>query len=100
VFPAQLITKYKSQDIVTVINIQRLEWLGRVVRMDETRCVKKIFEGKLEGRKGKGRPRLRWINDVEDDLRKLGVKRWRKKALDKEEWALIVGEGKGKLKGL
>jgi len=52
--------------------------------MNETRCVKKIFEGKLEGRrgKGKGRPRLRWINDVEDDLRKLGVKRWRKKALE------------------
>jgi hypothetical protein len=29
----------------------------------------KIFEGKLEGRRGRGWPRLRWINDVEDDLR-------------------------------
>jgi len=46
-----------------------------VIRMNETRSVKKIFEGKLEGRRGKGRPILRWINDVEDDLRKLGVKR-------------------------
>jgi hypothetical protein len=42
--------------------------------MNETGCVRKIFEGKLEGRRGKGRHRLRWINDVEDDLRKLGVK--------------------------
>jgi hypothetical protein len=42
--------------------------------MNETRSVKKIFEGKLEGRRGKGRPRLRWINDVEDAFRKLGVK--------------------------
>jgi hypothetical protein len=32
--------------------------------MDETVCVKKIFEGKLEGRKGRGRPRLRWINGI------------------------------------
>jgi hypothetical protein len=32
--------------------------------MDETRFVKKIFEGKLEGRRGRGRPRLRWMNDV------------------------------------
>jgi hypothetical protein len=94
-----MITKYKSQDIITVIKIQRLEWLGHIIRMDETRSVKKIFEGKLEGRRGRGRPRLRWINDVENDLRKLGVKRWRTKALDGVEWASIVREGKAKLKG-
>jgi hypothetical protein len=94
-----LITKYKSQDIITIIKIRRLEWLGHVIRMDETRPVKKIFEGKLEGRRGRGQPRLRWINGVEGDLRKLGVKRCRTKALDRVEWASIVREGKGKLKG-
>ena len=92
-------TKYKSQDIVTVINIRRLEWLGHVIRMNETRAVKKIFKGKLEGRRGRRRPRLRWINDAEDDLRKLGVKRRRMKALDREEWASIIREAKAKLKG-
>jgi hypothetical protein len=94
-----LINKYKSQDIVTVIKIGRLEWLGHVIGLDETRSVKKIFGGKLEGRRGRGRPRLRWINNVEDDLRKLGVKRWRTKVLDRVKWASIVREGKGKLKG-
>ena len=92
-------TKYKSQDIVTVIKIRRLEWLGHFIRMNEIRSVKKIFEGKLEGRRGRGRHRLRWIDDVEDDLRKLGVKRWRAKALDREEWASIIREAKAKLKG-
>ena len=95
----ELMTKYKPQDIVTVIKIRRLEWLGHVVRMNETRSVKKIFEGKLEGRRGRGRPRLRWIDDVGDDLRKLGVKRWRTKALDREEWASIIREAKAKLEG-
>ena len=81
------------------MKIRRLEWLGYVSRMNEIRSVKKIFEGKLEGRRGRGRPRLRWINSVEDDLRKLGVKRWRTKALDREERASIVREAKAKLKG-
>jgi hypothetical protein len=52
--------------------------------MNEARIVKKIFEENLEGRRGRGRPRLGWINNVEEDLRMLGVKRWRRKALEKE----------------
>ena len=52
----ELTAKYKSQDIVTVIKIRRLEWLGHVIRMNETRCVKKIFEGKLEGKEVKDDP--------------------------------------------
>jgi hypothetical protein len=36
------------------MKIRRLEWLGHVIRMNENRSVKKIFEGKLEGRRGRG----------------------------------------------
>jgi precorrin-3B methylase len=46
---AELMTKYKAPDIVNVIKIRRLEWLGHVVKMNETRSVKMIFEGKLKG---------------------------------------------------
>jgi hypothetical protein len=88
-----LITKHKSQDNVTVIKIRKLEWFGHVIGMDETGCVKEIFEGKLERRRGRGQPRLRWINGVEGDLRKIGVKRWKTKALDRVEWALVLREG-------
>jgi hypothetical protein len=68
---SELIAKYKSPDVVTAIKIRRQEWLGHVIRMNETRSVRKIFEGKLEGRRGRGRHRVRWIDDVEDDVRKL-----------------------------
>jgi hypothetical protein len=46
------------------------------------------------------RPRKRNKDkDMEGDLRTLGVKRWRTKTLDREEWASIIREAKAKLKG-
>jgi hypothetical protein len=68
--------------------------------MDGARIVKKLLEHKPGGGRKKGRPRLRWIDDVESDLRNMGVKRWRPRALDRTEWASIVREAKAKLKGL
>jgi hypothetical protein len=53
--------------------------VGHVTGMDQ-RVVQKIFESKPEGRRKVGRPRLRWLDDVVNDLRLMKVKRWRKKA--------------------
>jgi hypothetical protein len=43
-----------------------------------------IFESKPEGRRRMGRPRLRWLEDVEKVLLEMKVKRWRQKAVDRE----------------
>jgi ABC-type molybdenum transport system ATPase subunit/photorepair protein PhrA len=40
------------------------------------------------------------MNDVEIDLRNVGLKRWRKRALDRIKWASVVREARVKLKGL
>jgi hypothetical protein len=96
----EIYNTFKSPDIVTVIKVCRLEWLGHVVRVDGARMVKKLLEGKPGGGRKKGRPKLRWIGDVESDLRNMGVKRWRSRALDRTEWTSIMREAKAKLKGL
>jgi hypothetical protein len=65
--------------------------------MDDERMVKRVFLGNPGGRRKPGRPRLRWLDCVEDDLKTLGVRRWRKKAEDREEWAIILKEAMVKL---
>jgi hypothetical protein len=51
-----------------------------------------VFNAKPEGKCGVGRPRLRWLDDVEADIKALGVKRWRTKAQDRIR---VVGNSKG-----
>jgi hypothetical protein len=44
-----------------------------------------VLNAKPEGRHGVERPRLRWLDDVETDIKVLGVKRWGIKAQDIKE---------------
>jgi hypothetical protein len=53
-----------------------------------------VDRSKPERRRKVGRPRLRWLNDVENDLRVMKVKRWRKKAQNREEWVSVIKEAK------
>jgi len=52
----------------------------------------------LERSRIRGRPRLRWQEDVEKDLREMKDKRWRQNVVDKEEWGSVLKEAKA-LKG-
>jgi len=56
--------------------------------MDQGRTVKKIFESKPEGSIRRGRPRFRWLEGVEEDLREMQVKRWQQKAVDRKNGRL------------
>jgi hypothetical protein len=41
---------------------------------------------KPEAKRKKGRPRMRWMDGVEKDLRNLGTVNWRTKAQDRDGW--------------
>jgi hypothetical protein len=57
--------------------------------MDQGQMVKRLSDGKPRGRRKVGRPRLRWLDDVEVDLRTMDIKRWRLITKDRTEWAVM-----------
>jgi hypothetical protein len=51
------------------------------------------------GRRRRGRPRLRWLEDAEMVLREMKFEIWRQKAVDREEWASVI-KGAKAVRGL
>jgi len=85
---------YGELDIVTEIKKGRFRWLGHLERMSEERVVKRLHQNTPEGSRGLGRPRLRWIDDVREDLRRMGVTNWRIRAHRRDDWKVVVREAK------
>ena len=83
-----------NTDIVRFIKSRRIAWLGHVMRMDDNRTRKRILEGKPTGTRTRGRPRKRWIADIEEDLQIMGIRRWRKQCEEREEWKRITEKTK------
>jgi hypothetical protein len=59
--------------LIKVIKAGRLRWLGHLNRANETDQCRKVTFTKIEGRRKKGRPPIRWLDSVEQDLRVPGI---------------------------
>jgi hypothetical protein len=57
-------------------------------------CIKLTFS-QLGGSRKKGRPKLRWLDDVLQDLDTSTVTAWWKKAQDRDSWKAVINEAKG-----
>lgn len=58
------------------------------------RIVKKVYESKPEESRRRGNVRMRWMENVEKDRWEMKVKSWRQTAVDREEWASVIKEGR------
>lgn len=84
----------KGENIVRFIKSRRISWLGHLERMGRDRQPKQIFEAEIRGVRRRGRPRRRWLQEVEADLKALGIRNWRHLAGERSEWRRIVEEAK------
>ena len=77
----------------------RLQWAGHVERMADDRLPKRAAELREQGRRRRGRPRLRWEDCVKRDVRKAGEEEdWKKKTRDRGGWKRLSDEAVKKLR--
>jgi len=84
----------ENADIVRFIKRRRIAWLGHVMRMDNKGTPKRILEWKPIGTRIRGRPRKRWIVDIEEDMQIMGIRGWRKQCEERAEWKRITEKAK------
>jgi len=73
-------------DIISVLQRNRLQWYGLVLRKEDNDWVKKCVEYEVKGARPRGRPKKTWTEVVQKDCqaRKLNMEyamdhsRWRK----------------------
>jgi len=87
-------------DIVKFIKSQRIRSLGHVKRIEVGATPRKMMEGRLFIGRRKGRPHLRWMDDVVANLKVMKTKQWMEKMKDREQWRLVVEEAKGSFRAV
>ena len=83
--------------ITSIIMAQRLRWARHVARADEDWLISLVTTRQPEGRRPPGRPRMRWSNNVKQDLGKLQVdnlRDWWDVAQYRDRWRFLVAVAK------
>ena len=70
-----------------------MRWAGHVARMGEDRGVQRVLVGNPEGKRPLGRPRRRWEDNINMDLKEVGECRgdWMELAQVRDRWRTLVG---------
>ncbi|XP_066901741.1 uncharacterized protein [Halyomorpha halys] len=70
---SKLFGRYKECSIFSYIRIQRLKWLGHIIRISEERVAHKLYSYVTDGVWQRDRPKDRWRDAVRRDLRQLRI---------------------------
>jgi len=76
----------KKPTTIETIRLNRLHWFEHVQRMEENRIPKRVLYMNLGTTRLRGRPRIRWHDEVRVDGRTVGREGWQEKVHNREEW--------------
>jgi hypothetical protein len=87
---------YNKPDIMKMVNSGRLRWLGHLFRMQEQNPCRKLTVHKPEDTQRVGRPAIRWLDSIKENMKIMGVRNWRRKTR-LESMESNHGRGQGSL---
>ena len=73
---------------------QTLNWLGHVERMADDNIVQKIKRWKPISKRQIGRPKIRWEDNVLEDIKNMNVSKWKKVAQNRDSWKKVVQQAR------
>ena len=71
----------EKRKLLNTILEREKRWLGHILRRES--LVKEVIEGRMEGKRGRGKPRIMMLDDIKADETYEKIKR---RAMDRECW--------------
>jgi hypothetical protein len=72
------------------VKARRISWISHIERVEDSKMPKRVMREKIYIRRKRGRPKVRWLDDVQEDLREMGIEGWRRKVQDRDQWRRIA----------
>jgi hypothetical protein len=83
----------EGEEIVGFVKTQRLRWFGHIQRRN---TIRKIMHWRPVEERPRSRPRIRWEDQIHEDVRRIGIEDWRSKIQDRKTWAKTIREARHK----
>ena len=90
----KLMDKKRTEDLMELLGLEEsvvqmakanaVRWYGHVLRSDDGHALRRALEFEVEGRRKRGRPKRTWRKQVEEESRRVGLKR--EDAQNRDRW--------------
>jgi hypothetical protein len=93
-FIAEIDLLFRHAAIARYTRSQRIRRSGHIVKIDKERTVKRITDWRTVAVRRIGTQRLRWEDDIREDVGKMKVQNWSKMAMDRDAWRRTAEQAK------